>query len=128
MNYLLDTIAVIRYLSNTGKISAKVKTIFNKAENGENKLFISTISFMEIMYLAEKNRIPITLEIVIEKIRISSIYKIVNLSIDIILTAKTVEFHELHDRLILATAKYFDIPIISSDLKFKEVSNIEVIW
>ena len=39
-----------------------------------------------------------------------------------------VEFYELHDRMILATAKYLDVPIISPDEKFEKISDIETIW
>jgi PIN domain nuclease of toxin-antitoxin system len=35
---------------------------------------------------------------------------------------------ELHDRMILATALWLDVPIISSDERFQEVKNVTVIW
>lgn len=41
---------------------------------------------------------------------------------------KSAKFYELHDRMILATAKWLDIPIISSDKKFADVDGIKVIW
>lgn len=128
MEYLLDTVTLVRYLSNSGKLTRKVRSIFDKADKGEGTFFISTVSFMEILYLSEKKRIPISLEDVVDKITLSSIYEVVNLSTEIILTAKTVNFNELHDRLILATAKHLDIPVISSDTKFPDVEGIQVIW
>jgi len=128
MNYLLDTVTLVRYLSKSGKITEKVKKIFTEADNGKCKLFVSTISFMEILYLSERNRIPVSLEEVIEKIRLSTIYEVIDLSTEIVIEAKSVDFYEMHDRLILATAKYLNIPIISSDSKFKEVYGISVIW
>ncbi len=128
MEYLLDTVSLVRYLTDSGKVSKKVKSIFERAEQGEHKFIISTISLMEILYLSEKNRISIELDEVVEKIRASTMYNVVSLSPEIVLTAKNVKFYELHDRMILATAKYLDIPIISPDKKFQEVSGIETIW
>lgn len=128
MDYLLDTVTLVRYLSNTGKLTAKVKTIFTEADKGDCRLFVSTISFMEILYLSERNRISVSLEEVIEKVRLSTIYEIIDLSTEIVIEAKTIDFDELHDRLILATAKYLDIPVISSDSKYREVDGIDVIW
>lgn len=128
MDYLLDTVSLIRYLSNTGKISQKAKEIFDKADDYQCKFFISTVSLMEILYLSEKNRIPITLNDAIEKIQLSTIYEVVDLSTEIILTAQTVDFYELHDRLILATAKYLEVPIISPDTEFKHVEGTRAIW
>ena len=53
MNYLLDTVTIIRHLTNSGKIPGKVEKILdNKA--GKNKFYISAISLMEILYLTEK--------------------------------------------------------------------------
>jgi predicted nucleic-acid-binding protein len=56
MEYLLDTVSLVRYLSNTGKTSPKVREIFDKADKNQCSFFISTSSLMEIMYLSEKNR------------------------------------------------------------------------
>ena len=128
MEYLLDTVTLVRYLTKSRNITAKVKIIFEKAEQNECKFFISTISFMEILYLSEKKRIPINLDEVVEKIKESTIYSVAALSTEIILTAQQVDFYELHDRMILATAKYLDLPLISPDRKFKEVGDIETIW
>ena len=80
------------------------------------------------MYLAEKNRIDLNLKETLKKIEQSSLYFIVNLTSQIVEVARNVEFYELHDRMILATAKWLEIPIISSDKKFNNVPNIECIW
>jgi predicted nucleic acid-binding protein len=128
MEYLLDTVTLVRYLSNTGKLTKRVKDIFDEADNNQCRFYLSTVSLMEILYLAEKKRINISLEKAIEKIKLSTLYSIIDLSTEIVLKAREVNFNELHDRLILATAKYLDIPIISSDGKFKEVEGIEAIW
>lgn len=80
------------------------------------------------MYLAEKNRIPITLNEMINHLNSKSCYSIVEFSLDILRAAEKIQFYELHDRLILATAKLLGTPVISSDQKFTEVKDIEVIW
>ena len=58
MEYLLDTVTVVRHFSEVGKIGKKARDILN---NLENQFIISVISLMEIMYLSEKNRIDIAL-------------------------------------------------------------------
>jgi predicted nucleic acid-binding protein len=83
---------------------------------------------MEIMFLAEKNRISIDLNSTIDYIENSDAFTICNLVAEIIRVAEKVTFYEIHDRLLLATAKYLSIPIISSDSKFQQVSDIETIW
>jgi predicted nucleic acid-binding protein len=80
------------------------------------------------MYLAEKNRININLIAALEVIESSAKYDIVDLHADILKVAETVEFTELHDRLILATAKWLGIKVISSDGAFSQVAGIGVVW
>ena len=62
MEYLADTVALIRYFSEFGSLGAKAEAVLAEADSGEHIIWISIISPMEIMYLAEKNRIPLTLE------------------------------------------------------------------
>ena len=67
------------------------------------------------MYLAEKNRIPLTLDEILENINSKKCYSIVEFDVDILQEAANIQFYELHDRLILATAKLLGTPVISVD-------------
>ena len=78
--------------------------------------------------VSEKNRIPIDLNDSFIKINASSKYTIINLSPEIIKVAAKTKFYELHDRLIVSTAKWLKIAIISSDKRFEEIEGITVIW
>lgn len=128
MQYLLDTNAIIRHFSQISKLGKKAKEILVQAESDQHQLFVSIISLMEIMYLAEKNRIPMTLEEMVNQLNSKRCYSIVEFGIEILREAELIKFYELHDRLILATAKILGTPVISSDKRFKEVKDIEVIW
>jgi len=83
---------------------------------------------MEIMYLSEKHRIEIDLTDTLNRIESSSLYSVVDLTPEILKVAEINPFRELHDRLILSTAKWLEIPVISSDKTFDKVEGIEVIW
>ena len=126
MEYLLDTVTIIRHFTDIGKTGKKAKKILEAISN--NKFMISVISLMEILYLSEKNRINLSLKYTISKINSSINYTILDLTPEILEVAETIEFKELHDRLILATAKWLNIPVISSDKQFERVDDIEVIW
>jgi predicted nucleic acid-binding protein len=128
MQYLLDTVTVVRHFSGRGRIGREASRILDTIEERDDLLVVSVISLMEIMYLAERNRITINLQETLERIESSSNYMIINLSPEILRVAETIAFPELHDRLILATARWLDIPIISSAGDFGEVPGIEVIW
>lgn len=128
MQYLLDTNAIIKHFAQTSRLGKRAKEIISQAESNQHQLFVSIISLMEIMYLAEKNRIPITLDEMINHLNSKSCYSIIEFSIEILREAEKVQFYELHDRLILATAKLLGTPVISADEKFESVPDIEVIW
>ena len=128
MRYLLDTVVLIRHFVGKGKIGRKASLILESIEDSDDSLLISVISLMEVMYLSEKNRIDIGLEDTLDNIDASSKYAIIDLNTDILRVAKTIDFYELHDRLILATTKWLQIPILSSDAKFSSIQGIEVTW
>ena len=128
MDYLADTITIIRYFSKTGEIGNKAKSILDATDKGEHHLFVSVISLIEIMYLAEKRRIKVNLHETIENINNSINYSIVELTPQIVMTAEATFFPELHDRLIIATAKYLKIPILTGDKEILKTNAVSTIW
>ena len=125
MKYLLDTVTLVRHFASTGHIGTTALEILNEFDN---HFFISVVSLMEIMYLSEKHRIEIDLTETLTKIESSSLYSVVDLTPEIMKVAEETPFNELHDRLILSTARWLEIPIISSDKNFDQIENIDVIW
>lgn len=128
MDYLLDTVAIIRHFSGHGRIGRKAQSIISEAEQGKHVLILSVVSLFEIMYLAEKNRINISLPNTLAILHQKSCYQLVDLTADIVVEASKIKFYELRDRLILATAKYYSVNILSSDLRFDELKNFKRIW
>ncbi|MBM3236806.1 type II toxin-antitoxin system VapC family toxin [Candidatus Poribacteria bacterium] len=128
MEYLADTVAIIRHFARTGVIGKKAKQILRDADAGKNTIYISVISLVEILYLAERNKIPINFEEVKRRLNESDNYQVIDLSLDIVEVAKTIQCLELHDRLIVATGKYLAIPILTSDLPISNSNLIDVIW
>jgi PIN domain nuclease of toxin-antitoxin system len=128
MNYVIDTVTITRHFSGTGKIGSKATKVLKDAEEGKHTIFISVVSLFKILYLAGKNRIKISLKNTISTIQKKSCYIIVDLNADIVLQAETIQFYELHDRLIQGTVKYLGLSILSSDERFDEVKEIDRIW
>ena len=70
MKFLLDTVTVVRHLTDMGHIGIKAIGILNAFENN---FLISVVSLMEIMYLSEKHRIEIDLTETLNRIESSSL-------------------------------------------------------
>ena len=101
MQYLLDTVTLIRHFTDEGKIGKEASLILSTIKGKENSFVISIISLMEIMYLAEKNRININLSETLNIIKSSYQYSIINLTPEILNVAQTLNFYELHDMKVL---------------------------
>ena len=128
MEYLADTVAIIRHFARCGHIGKQAKTILEGADKGENIVWISIIGIVEIMYLAERNRIPLNLSETQARLAGLENYRIINLDFDIVEVASAIGELELHDRLIVASAKYLGTPILTNDKDIRDVGIINVIW
>jgi len=128
MEYLLDTVTMIRHFTGTGRLGRRAAQILEAVESSNHTLVISVISLMEVMYLSEKNRIQLNLEDALDAIESTSVYMIADLSPEILRAAEKVQFYELYDRLILATARWLELGVISSDKSFRDVDGIQVVW
>lgn len=82
---------------------------------------------MEMLYLFEKNRIDVGL-LQTEELFKSRNYQFEPLSFDILKTAAGIDdVPELHDRLIAATAKYLDLPLITNDPQIRASRHVIVL-
>ncbi len=100
---------------------------FQSADKGEATIIIPAIVLMEVLYLFEKNRINISLRKT-EDLFKSQNYQFEPLSFEILKTASEIDdIPELHDRLIAATARYLDLPIITNDPVIRDSRFVEVL-
>ncbi len=58
MAVVLDTHAVIWYLSGSDELSTVARLVIQTAERNGDDVFISAISLVEIVYLTERGRLP----------------------------------------------------------------------
>ncbi len=127
-----DTHTVIWYLYNDSLLSPNAKAFIETAAQQGNQIGISSISFVEIVYLIEKTRIPkgsltsLTAELAsLESIFIESPVTLqIAYSVSRISSA---QIPDMPDRIIAGTALYLGVPLISRDAKIR-ASNVQTIW
>ncbi len=113
--YVTDTQALIKFMVGQKVISDICHRTFVSADQGEQIIIIPAIVLMEVLYLFEKNRVPVGL-LQTEKLMRSDNYQFEPLSWEILKTdSEITDIPELHDRLIAATARYLDLPLITND-------------
>lgn len=130
MNLLADTVTLIFHFTDQEKrLGSEANRLLLEADQGLHKIYLSSVSIMEILYLSEGNRIGITLDEFVEIINKSENYIIIPLDTAVIKTARQIQdIRELHDRMIAATALHLGMPMITSDREMRQSKAINTIW
>jgi PIN domain nuclease of toxin-antitoxin system len=129
MQYLADTVAIVRHLRNHPRLGRKAARILQEADRGLHRIYLSAITLMEILYLYEAKRIELSLPELMAKVSRSRNYRIIPVDETVVLTAIGVDdVPELHDRILVATAKYLEVPILTGDKVVVASQHVETVW
>jgi PIN domain nuclease of toxin-antitoxin system len=129
VDYVADTVAFVRFVTGSKKIGKTALDLMLSAnEIGTSRIILSAVSLMEIMYLAEKGRIPLKLEDTLDKLAKHPSFSVVPLDENIVRAANSCQGLELHDRLIVATAKYLKAPLLTCDQVIIGSKMVKTIW
>ena len=114
--YVIDTHALIWYLTDDDKLGTEARKILERIDREEDIGVIPTIAIIEALAIFEKKGLSNLFSDIYREIKRSSNYLLYPLSVEIIdemlkLSPKL----ELHDRVILATAKYLNSKLITKD-------------
>lgn len=127
MNLLVDTHAVIWFITEDGQLPDQVKELI---EDTSNTCFVSIASLWEmgIKYSLDKLDLKADLKKIFELIDQSG-FTILPITTTHILTNSALEFHhrDPFDRLMIAQAKSEGLTIVSRDGEFEDY-NINLIW
>ena len=127
MDYLLDTHAIIWFITDDKKLPSKCKEII---ENTENNCFVSLSSYWEIAIKHSLDKLTLNTDLrkVFTIIQESLITKL-PINEEHILTSSKQEFHhrDPFDRLIIAQAITENLTILSIDSQFSKYP-VKVMW
>jgi PIN domain nuclease of toxin-antitoxin system len=127
-----DTHAALWYLFADPRLSSRAKDFIDQAAASGRTIEISPISLAEIVYLAEKGRIPVSalkdLGDALENP--NHVFKEAPFTKDVVNAMSQIpreELPDLPDRIIAATAQYLGVPAISKDRRIK-TSSVQSVW
>lgn len=132
MHAIADTHALIWYLLNDPRLSSAARAVFTDAATKGQRIGIPAICIVEIVYLTEKNRIPATALTTLQQQlqSMQSILEIVPLDEAIGFQIQSIDrsaVPDMPDRIIAATARQYNLPLLSRDGKIR-ASGIRTIW
>ncbi|MFH1563183.1 MAG: PIN domain-containing protein [Nitrospirota bacterium] len=126
--FIIDTCSFYWYLSNSKRLSKNAQQIFVDADQGKVILVIPIIVLAELYYLLRKQNSPINFRSTISEIRQTMQYRIESHTIEDILAFEQLSVvTEMHDRLIVAMALRFRVPIVTCDPEII-CSEVKTIW
>lgn len=123
--YLLDTQVLIWALTSPSRLSANILKLL-----AGNMIFVSHVSLLEIAIKQKIGKLPELLIRIdeLEKVIVADGFGLIPISTSHINSYNAIPLHEAHrdpfDRLIVATAYFEKMPIISADLNFKIYKDI----
>lgn len=131
--WVTDTHALIWHLYNAKRLSPEVRRIFAQVDNGEGQIIIPAITLVEIIYLAEKERIDVKAVKQVIKLLRSGVdnYVIAPLDLDVAATLQHVDraiVPEMPDRIITATALHLKLPLLTRDSEIVKFDQITAVW
>jgi predicted nucleic acid-binding protein len=127
--YVADAHALLWFLTEDKKLGKKALKIFRDCDKGEEIIVIPSIVLLECMHVCEKKRIAYAFEEIIKKIEGTFNYPIYPLDEEVILECQHLsQIIELHDRIIVATAKLLNSKLITKDAIITDSKIVKTIW
>jgi predicted nucleic acid-binding protein len=110
-------------------LSIPASNIFLDCEKGKSIIFIPSIVLAEALSIFDKKRISFNFRDLFEKIKSSDNFALIALDYPVL--EKMIDLKdipELHDKIIVSTAIYLDLPVITKDSVLRDSSSIETVW
>lgn len=129
---VLDTNALIWWISNPEKLSRKAKKTIEEAEK-KRAIYISSISVLEIYTLVKKNKLKFNILADNWLEKVESLPYVNFVSMDNKIAVQSVNLPDfLHkdpaDRIVIATALQIGAKLITSDRKILDYPHIQAVW
>jgi PIN domain nuclease of toxin-antitoxin system len=124
--FVSDTHSLVWYILK--KAPPKVREIFQLAEKDVAKIHIPTIALAEIFYLIQKGRVKLNYDEMLSIIDANPNLIVVSFNYQILREFVKIKYFDLHDQIIVSTAKLLNATLITKDRKIRDSKIIETVW
>jgi PIN domain nuclease of toxin-antitoxin system len=128
-----DTHTALWYLYDDARLSVAAGNFIDQAAAAGSHIVVSSISLAEIVYLIEKNRLSTANAYTELKAALGDsdhVFKAAPFTVEIVDAMRRVpraDVTDMPDRIVAATAVYFDVPVVSRDGKIR-ASIVHTVW
>ena len=128
MDHVTDTHSIVWYFTDDTRLSRRVLDVFEKTIR-EGVIIIPTVVLAEIMYIAGKGKITLTFDETLQKIDSYENFIVAALDVKMLKVAEKIKVNlEMHDKLIAATALYYNASLITRDPLIIKSGACTTIW
>jgi PIN domain nuclease of toxin-antitoxin system len=132
MSFVLDTHAVVWYLENSDALSSRARTTIENAIRDGNRVSVSAISVVEVIYLAERSRVSQAALTLLrnglsDRTAGLDVVPVDALIADAVGKISRDTVPDMPDRIVAATALHLGFPLITRDRRLQS-SGIPTIW
>jgi PIN domain nuclease of toxin-antitoxin system len=129
MTYVADTHAFLWWLAQDARLGQQATAAFEAAEEGRANIIVPTIVLAESVRVVEKKRLTLRFEDVLRRLETGWNYTAYPLDMAVVLQLPRLnKLRELHDRIIVATAKALGATLITRDAAIRESGYVTVVW
>lgn len=131
--FVTDTHPFVWYLEDNKRLSRAAARVFSDAEMGKAIVHVPSIVFVELLFLVQRQRIP---TVIIEQAfdlaeQEGSEIRVAPLDLGVarmVASFGPASVPELPDRIIAATARALNLPLVTADHEISESKLVQVIW
>lgn len=128
MDHVTDTHSIVWYFTDDPRLSRRALEVFEKTTR-EGVIIIPTVVLAEILYIAGKGKITLTFDETLQKIDSYENFIVAALDVQILKVAEKIKVDlEMHDKLIAATALYYNASLITRDPLITKSGACTTIW
>ena len=129
MNCVTDTHALLWWFTESPRLGPMAAQCFEDCEAGELTIAIPTIVVAEALSIFDKKRISFDFKELFKQIYESENFALVPLDYPVLRGMVDLKIlPELHDKIIVSTANYLNLPIITKDQRIQSLAHIQTIW
>ncbi|MFL9875916.1 type II toxin-antitoxin system VapC family toxin [Paraburkholderia megapolitana] len=129
---VLDTHALVWWVTADPTLSKKARAAIDRELAG-GEIIVSAISAWEIAMLVDREKLVLSMDVASWLATVSAIEAVRFIPIDPETAVKSVELPgEFHkdpaDRMIVALARKFSVPLVTKDEKIRAYAHVKTIW
>ena len=127
-NYVLDTHILVWYFTGSPRLKSGIKNQIDKIRQQGGNLLVPIIVLSEALDISEKGRVQFDFGKMYTLIQDEPEFEIVGFGPEIFAeTTRLKEIQEIHDRIIVATARFYNAGIFTKDQIIRNSGEVKIL-